>query len=112
MKMSENTQAFLLSLPSLLVACCAAIAVFAFVLCLIDAVVASYSQLLTRGRFIDLDAHEGLIAPVGFLKKKLRAKSWWQVVVRIWLVGAILAVSSGALGIIGGLVLRAIKGST
>lgn len=104
--MKESTWLLLAAIPGLLLAGTTLVVVIVWMLCLADAFVASYARVFRGGDRIELDKHQGLILPLDWLKKKVRAKTWWQLIVRIWLVGVALILASGSYFIVVGLLLK------
>lgn len=104
--MKENPWLILVAVPGLLLACGTVMVGVVWMLCGVDAFIASYARVFGSGRIIDLDEYRGLILPLDWLKKKVRAKTWLQLMIRIWLIDVVLVLASGSYFIIAALLLN------
>ena len=106
--MKKNPWLLLAAIPGLLLAGSTCVVVIVWMLCIADTFVGSYARVFRGGDRIELDEYQGLILPLGWLKKKVRARTWWQLIMRIWLIGLALVLASGSYFIVMGLLQKAV----
>ncbi|WP_231962318.1 hypothetical protein [Opitutus sp. GAS368] len=101
--MKESPWLLLAAIPGLLLAGSTFVVLIVWILCIADIFIGSYARVFRGGDRIELDKYQGLILPLDWLKKKMRAKTWWQLIIRIWLLGVALILASGSYFIVVGL---------
>jgi len=104
--MKDSPWLTLAAIPGLLLAGSTIAVLVVWLLCIADAFVASYAHLFRSRERIALDSYHGLMLPLDWLKKMVRAKTWFQMIIRIWLVGFVLILLSGCYFILAGLLLK------